>query len=1233
MQKINYENNIVHEAAVKNTYNDDNVAVIGMNINMPFADNLDDFWEVISKGINCVGEFQDNRKKNIFPFLNEQYKNDGFRDGAYLEEIDLFDYEYYDMTPKEANLTSPLQRLILNSVIAMLDSAGYRKKIIGSNTGIYTAAIGDIDVMSYKDLIKNCKLSDLPLAVTGNMLSMINGRLTSMLDLKGPAEVIDTACSSALVAIHKACMSIKAHECEMAIVCSGRIHLVPSSNEYFSIGIESEDGNTRTFDQTATGSGFGEGIGSVLLKSLDCAKRDGDYIYAVINGSAVNQDGASMGLTVPNPAAQKSVINQAWEKSGINPENITYIECHGTATPIGDPIEIDALTSAFRKITEKKQFCAIGSLKSNYGHLLECAGMASFIKAVLCLNKHEIPPTINIARPNKDINFIDSPLYINTKLEKWDTESSERHCGVSSFGLSGVNCHVVLSEFNENLKVDSYTSETIEIITMSARTSESLNNNVENLREFLKKSESVSLRSLVYMENINNCDFRYRLAIIVESIQELVEKLDYIRENWKSIVENQDSEIYIGESEIDNSDICLSACYDRKILEEVALSYVKGKQINWAKWYSGLLIPKIPVPSYAFGKEKCWIKTEKNYSKTLYDNMYYHIRYIECKLDNDRHISNDLYDKALLFSDKSDLANEIAKMIPEKNLFVMQENKICNPLAIKEAYKRFLDAHEAEITTIIFVSCKKFAAGFNELATKINLSFYNMFLLVQVLYESNLKNKINIIVLTDTAYEVDKSEKNINSDNAPIVGFCRTVNSEFSNIRARVIDVDCLSDKALIFEELKKADYEFYVAIRNNRLFKEELDILKVDEAENEQDIFSENNVILITGGIGHIGLKIAESMITTNNEKIILVSRSGLPEKNRWEEIVKANDNPALTNKIKAVLGLESKCREVEVLRANVSEEKDVCSLEKYVREKYGKINTIVHAAGITGNGLIINRTVEQISDVINPKVMGTWLLEHYFSDADIFINCSSGVSLIGEVGLADYAAANAYLDSFAHSKPMKVLTVNWVVWKNARMMQGESKNIDGVFEQLEAETAIACLHVLINKKIKRAMIGKLNSKVPLYSLAEGSSVPISDNIMKYVVKNVETTALEFSNRTASIVCEDPTNYSEVERTLKEIVSNVLEYDNINVYDNFFEIGGNSILLNKVWTEIDEVFPNKTLISDLFAYPSIHDLTKYIIQNCDSTILKEDDEDIDAILESLDESSDIDEILKMIEI
>ena len=428
------------------------IAIVGMAAVMPKAENIKEYWNNLLNGVDCIGNMPEKRRKDIADYVSFLGKEQKFLQAGYVKNIDLFDNRFFNITPKEAMLMSPIQRMFLETAYRAFYDAGYDKeKLNNSKTGVYVGYIGDNEGTVYRDMLRTLTDDFSSVAMSGNLSSITAGRVSYTFNLTGPSMLIDTACSSSLVAVYNACRDIKDGICDMALAGGIKLCMLPLEDSE-KIGIESSNGRTKTFDESADGTGIGEGSGAVVLKSLSKAERDGDYIYAVIKGGYINQDGASSGMTAPNPVAQRDLYLQAWKNAGINPEDISYIESHGTGTKLGDPIEITGLTQAFKKYTDKTQFCAIGSVKTNIGHLYEAAGIASVIKTVLALNFGKIPKSLNFNMPNPQIDFIHSPFYVAGETTDWQKNGEKRIAGVSAFGFSGTNCHIILEEYTGKAK-------------------------------------------------------------------------------------------------------------------------------------------------------------------------------------------------------------------------------------------------------------------------------------------------------------------------------------------------------------------------------------------------------------------------------------------------------------------------------------------------------------------------------------------------------------------------------------------------------------------------------------------------------------------------------------------------------------------------------------------------------------------------------------------------------------
>lgn len=580
------------------------IAVIGMAAKFPGADNTDEFWDIVKKGADCIGEFPDNgRKEDLeqFIFGKKGGQRIEYEKGAYLSAIDLFDYRFFRLSLNEAVCMNPAQRLFLETAWHSIEDAGYTKEALaGSKTGIFVGYSSDFGE-DYRKIAESCETHPGGLISVGNVKSMIAARLAYILDLHGPSLLVDTACSSSLMAVHLACRSLKEGECGMAVAGGIKINLTPfKSREDHKIGIESAAGKTKTFDEASDGTGFGEGIGSVVLKPLKKAEMDGDRIYAVIKGSASNQDGASVGITAPNAAAQKELLLQAWKDAGISPETISYMEAHGTGTKLGDPIEVDGMEMAFEEQTDRKQFCAVGSVKTNFGHLDNAAGIAGFLKAVLALKHGEIPPSLHFENPNRKIEFSSSPVYVSDKLRKWD---GVRRCGVSSFGISGTNCHIVLESYEAPNRVVPDEDKEEYILTLSAVSREALNRLVKSYIPFITEYDG-TLSDLCYSANTGRNRYDVRLAVVFCHQWELAVKLKAFLEKGAKAAEG----LYYG---VCNTDQEEWPAYGPRRLEEkgseICLKYITGCAIDWTEYYKHKSCRRISLPLYPFERSRCWL--------------------------------------------------------------------------------------------------------------------------------------------------------------------------------------------------------------------------------------------------------------------------------------------------------------------------------------------------------------------------------------------------------------------------------------------------------------------------------------------------------------------------------------------------------------------------------------------------------------------------------------------------
>src|SRR5215218_7172627 len=424
----------------------DAVALIGMAGRFPGARNVEEFWANLRDGVESISFFSD--EELLAAGVDQSHLDDPsyVKAKACVEDAEMFDPHFFGFTPREAAITDPQQRLFMECAWEVLETVGYDPEKYNGSIGVF----GGLSLNTY---LLNLYLNRRALkhlnafqAIVSNDKDHLTTRVSYKLDLKGPSVNVQTTCSTSLVAVHIACQSLLNGECDMALAGGVSVTLpLKTGFHYQEGGVVSPDGHCRTFDAQAKGTVSGNGLGIVMLKRLEDALSDGDRIEAVIRGSAINNDGAAkVGYTAPSVEGQAAVIAEAQTIAGVTADSISYVEAHGTATPLGDPIEAAALTQAFRASTKQRGYCALGSVKSNIGHLDAAAGVAGLIKTVLALKHRELPPSLHYQTANPQIDFANSPFYVNASLRPWERNGTPRRAGVSSFGIGGTNAHVIV---------------------------------------------------------------------------------------------------------------------------------------------------------------------------------------------------------------------------------------------------------------------------------------------------------------------------------------------------------------------------------------------------------------------------------------------------------------------------------------------------------------------------------------------------------------------------------------------------------------------------------------------------------------------------------------------------------------------------------------------------------------------------------------------------------------------
>jgi phthiocerol/phenolphthiocerol synthesis type-I polyketide synthase E len=525
---------------VADSFHATSIAIIGMAGRFPGARNIDEYWRNLREGVESVIFLTDQQVEALG--VDPELKSDPnyVKAAACFDGYDLFDASFFGFSPREAEIMDPQHRVFLECAWEALEMAGYSAANCKRPVAVYGGAT--INTYLLYNLLPNSELvrSLEPVQINiGNGGDFLTTRVSYKLNLKGPSHLIQSACSTSLTAVHLACQSLLNEECDMALAGGVSINVSQRAGYRYSAGgMASPDGHCRAFDAQAQGTIFGSGVGIVVLKRLADALSDRDTIHAVIRGSAINNDGSlKVGYTAPSIDGQSAVIVEALAMAGVEADTISYIETHGTGTPLGDPVEVAALTKAFRASTDKNGFCAIGSVKTNIGHLDAAAGIAGLIKTALALKHRQLPSSLHFEQPNPQIDFAGSPFYVNSQLQEWRSDGSKLRAGVSSFGVGGTNVHVILQE--APLSEPAGYSRPWQLLTLSARTETALITMIANLAAHLTSNDDINLPDVAYTLQVGRAVFPQRCLVVARDVSDAIDALKDYERLAKGVVEDK----------------------------------------------------------------------------------------------------------------------------------------------------------------------------------------------------------------------------------------------------------------------------------------------------------------------------------------------------------------------------------------------------------------------------------------------------------------------------------------------------------------------------------------------------------------------------------------------------------------------------------------------------------------------------------------------------------------------
>ncbi|MFJ7416074.1 SDR family NAD(P)-dependent oxidoreductase [Streptomyces sp. NPDC098077] len=1136
------------------------IAVVGMAAVLPGAPDLDAFWSLVREGREAITHGSPRVVEDAGTgrrWVRARGVMDGVKD---------FDAEFFGIPKREAEVLDPQHRHFLQCAWNAMEDAGYDPYRIGEDVAVYSS-VGPNTYYESRDFGPR-SAAERMLIQLSNGPDTLPTRISYKLGLTGESVNVQSACSSAAVAVHLACEALREGRAGTALVGAASIGTADTlAYEHQDGFILSADGSTRAYDSKGSGYVEGDGVGVLVLRRLADALRDGDHIHAVIRGSAVNNDGrAKAGFSAPSIEGQSRVIHAALEASGVPAESIGLLEGHGTGTLVGDPIEVRGLIRAYKSFTSKTGYVSLGSVKANIGHLCFASGIAGLLKAILCLKHAELPPMAVLDEINPDIDLDATPFYINPTLRPWDAEV--RRAGVSCFGMGGTNAHFVLEQAPEpQPRTETADTDGPYAVLLSGRTEQALRQVKERLRAFVAARPETDLADLAYTLAAGRRPLAHRWATVVASTAELEQALT---------------------GPVDDAAAGSSGGGGRAAA--VAGEWAAGgSHPDWKAAFAARTPRRIALPTYPWQGEQLWIEPPAGESASgaplepeeqapLADWLYRPV-WTRTPLPRPYH-RGDLPGtdgSALVIGDGRPMTESVRDELDAAGLTCVLVEPGTEFEADRERNRvRVRPGHAQDAARLVewavaeggpvrkVVHLSSYGGRAADSQQGITLGALSMLNLVRAL--TGAAQAPEIWVVTENAQPAQGEPTALDLEAAALLGLCRVVPQEYRGISCHCVDFSAGSLPTdvvpRLLAEMSTGQQELEVVYRGgDRL------ISTVERVEAEPGVpapLQTDGVYLITGGLGRIGLTIAEQFARTARVRLALVSRSGL--------------DPADTGgRGQAVRALRELGADVKVFAADVADEQQMEQVVKQVTEEWGPVNGVVHSAGIEEGrnfSLLADTTTERAIEALRPKVPGIVALDRATraQPLDFCLVCSSLDTLLGGIAFGIYTAANRYLDSYAH-------------WRRAHGAPWVSVDWDSWCFDDSGSARIGA--AAARTAIRREQGGRLLGAILALGEAQVvvSTVPLAERI--------ERIRRAFAPKDDAW---DPgaaghTTKDEVSALTRQIIAEVVEVDEVSDADELLAVGCDSLALLEVVSRVEQALQAKLPLAEFWGCTTVGEL------------------------------------------
>lgn len=1179
------------------------IAIIGLSGTFPMANTMDEFWQNLSSGRDCVGEVPHERwDYKQYPVQiggKEQY----LPHGGFIPDVDKFDPLFFNISPRDAGLMDPQERLFMQSVWSTIEDAGYTREKLKQSTNNAVGVFAGVTYNFYPLFIAEewQKGNQVPLDIQS--FSIAN-RISYFLDINGPSFVVDTACSSSLAAIHLACESILRGECAMAIAGGVNLSLHPSKYHFLgSFNFMSEQGRCTSFAEGGTGYVPSEGVGSVLLKPLDAALADNDTIYGVIKGSSMNHGGKTSGYTVPNPNAQTAVILQALKTANINPRTISYIEAHGTGTSLGDPIEIRGLQEAFETFSQDTQYCAIGSVKSNIGHLESAAGISQLAKVLLQMRHQQLAPSLHAEQLNPFIDFQNSPFYVQRELKDWIPENNmTRRAGLSSFGAGGANVHMIVEEYPAKAQPTT-TNTGPYLFVLSALNEDRLSARVHQMQQYLQNNTHTDapgwLQNACYTLQVGREAMTARLAIVAATKTELLTALAHYPQPGANSWINLQAVNTIPPAD-------LAALIQGARHAELAQHWVAGVKIDWQQLHTQERRQIVSLPTYPFTKRRCWIPTREveapiaapvtippitapvvaTPASLNAQEWLYATRWEKNPLAITKGSKNPA-GKWLIFSDQELgllLQEELgaaaciycfsgAEYSKHSDLvyYINPEQKTDYELLFTAIYQE----HGQHLQGVIYLNTR--ASSDPTVA---------LFYLFKAMIQHRWSAQLMFALASQEAQQVNDSDR-VDMWQHPLWSMTRIFAAEQANYQVLLLDLDSKASLRQNAQNLVK-ELGGLQANQNHIAYREQERYsirFSTESLPADLPTWTPPVAALITGGLGALGYEVAEYIVAQGTRFVLLTGVTELSaqttEKNTWLQQLKAK-------------GIQVKYAAVDV----TDKEKMRQLIQETEQSWQQRIDGVFHLAGLTTDNVPIADMEEALwHEVLKVKVHGALVLHELFIQAPLssFVLFSSiaAVPHFGMAGLSAYAVANEFLSGLAlhrRSQQLPASSINWVAWSEKGMSHRHNHDafLDAVgMASLSIKDGISLLDTLLRSNPAEATVCKMQWKKFFQVNATAKQLDFFAHF-----------AAEYAQNNQAAVVSNLSPEQIAALVLRLFASALaLEQNEIDAETPFEQYGMDSISGISYTEQLGTHFPDVVSPMDLYRYPTLKQLTEYIMQ------------------------------------